>query len=258
MNKKTRNLIIAGAGAVILLGGGGYAVMSNYMGNNVEIESVIPASSPQAATGTSNSESNASAPGNAGSGNTGSAAAGSSEGSGTLTSADLNGEWSIADASKVYFSVTTSKETVNFENNAVSGHWSIDLENPANMKGTGSIDLSAIDSGNSQRDGHIQSEDYFDIAAYPTANFEAVSFEGLPAEWTEGTVYDFSMKGNLSIRGIDKEVVFAAKALTQDGQVRLSGTTTVTFDDFGMANPHSVVLSTENDVDVQLELVLQK
>ncbi|MHA7965795.1 YceI family protein [Paenibacillus sp. CAU 1782] len=253
MNKKTRNLIIAGAGAVILLGGGGYAVMSNYMGNNVEIESVIPAASPSATTNANNSESNTSASGNNTSGNSG-----ATEGTGALTSADLNGEWSIADTSKVYFSVTTSKETVNFENNAVSGNWTIDLDNQANMKGTGSIDLSVIDSGNSQRDGHIQSPDYFDISAYPTADFEATSFEGLPAEWTEGTVYDFTMTGNLNLRGIDKEVVFTAKALSQDGQVMLSGTTTVTFEDFGMANPHSVVLSTENDVAVQLELVLQK
>jgi hypothetical protein len=38
----------------------------------------------------------------------------------------------------------------------------------------------------------------------------------------------------------------------------LSGTTMVTFEDFGMANPHSIVLDTENNLEVRLELVLSK
>ncbi len=44
----------------------------------------------------------------------------------------------------------------------------------------------------------------------------------------------------------------------QNRQILPSGTTVVTFADFGMENSHSVAIETENDLIVQLELVLDK
>lgn len=236
MNKKTRNWIVAGAAAVILVGAGGYAYMDDYLGNRVEITEAIPASGSAA---------NASA-------NEGNAE------QATVGAEQLNGEWNIAEESKVYFSVTTSRETVNFENAAVGGSWTIQLDQPENMKAEGTLEMSEVNSGNAQRDGHIQSADYFNVAQFPQAAFTAASFEGLPEAWEEGAVYDFRMAGTLSVKGIDKEATFDGQALYQNNQVRLSGTTTVTFADFGMQNPHSVVLETENDIAVRLELVLEK
>ncbi|MDU7477237.1 MAG: YceI family protein [Paenibacillus macerans] len=234
MSKKTRNWIIAGgAAAVILIGTGGYMFMDNYLGNRVEIEQAIPAS--------------------------GAVADASADGGKTVVTAErLNGEWKITDASKVYFSVTTSRETVNFENAAVSGTWTIQLDQPEDMKAEGVLEMSDVNSGNGQRDEHIKTADFFDVAQYPQATFTAASFEGLPGEWEEGKVYDFKMAGTMNVKGIDKEVTFDGQALYQDNQVRLSGTTTVTFADFGLQNPHNVVLDTENDISVRLELVLEK
>lgn len=234
MNKQTRNWIIAGGtAAVILIGVGGYMFMDSYLGNKVEIVEAIPAS--------------------------GAVADASADGEKTVVTAErLNGEWKITDASKVYFSVTTSRETVNFENAAVSGTWTIQLDQPEDMKAEGVLEMSDVNSGNGQRDEHIKTADFFDVAQYPQATFTAASFEGLPGEWEEGKVYDFKMAGTMNVKGIDKEVTFDGQALYQDNQVRLSGTTTVTFADFGLQNPHNVVLDTENDISVRLELVLEK
>ncbi|MNC71112.1 YceI-like domain protein [compost metagenome] len=66
------------------------------------------------------------------------------------------------------------------------------------------------------------------------------------------------MTGTLTVKGIEKEVTFDSQAVYSGGQLMLSGTTTVTFADFGMKNPHSIVLDTENDLEVRLELVLSK
>ncbi|MEO3945839.1 YceI family protein [Gorillibacterium sp. CAU 1737] len=245
MKKKTKLWLLTGIVAVAVLGGGGYALMNDYVGNNVEIESVIPSGSPSASTDTAASPA--------------ASAAAPSDGAATaVTGEQLNGKWAIADSSNVYFSVTTSKETVNFVDKAVSGDWTVNVDDPSQTTATGVIDMTAIDSGNSQRDDHVKSADFFDAGQFPQATFTAGSFEGLPSEWTEGTAYDFTMKGTLNVRGTDKDVTFASKAVYQKGQLLLSGTTTVTFDDFGMKNPHSVVLSTENDVVVRLELVLDK
>ncbi|MDO3413088.1 YceI family protein [Saccharibacillus sp. CPCC 101409] len=246
MTKKTRTWLIAALAAVIVIGIGTYAWMKNYMGNNVEIESVLPTQAE--ANTASGGESTAEA-----------AETNGSDASGAAVAADdLNGTWNIADASKVYFSVTTSQETVNFVDDQVSGTWDVNVNEASQMKGSGAIEIDAVDSGNAKRDEHIKSDDYFQMGQYPQATFTAESFDGLPTEWKEGEVYDFKLDGTLTVKGIEKPVTFEAKASYQGGQLLLSGTTTVTFEDFGMENPHSVVLSTENDINVQLELTLDK
>lgn len=72
------------------------------------------------------------------------------------------------------------------------------------------------------------------------------------------TVVPVSIDGTLTIKGIEKDVQFESEAMYQNGQILLSGTTVVTFADFGMENSHSVAIETENDLIVQLELVLDK
>ncbi|PYY28699.1 YceI family protein [Paenibacillus illinoisensis] len=237
MNKKTKTWVISGVAAIAILGGGGYYVANSYMGNNVAIEQVLPASTAASTT-------------DAGTGTTVANEAASAE--------QLNGDWTISEGSKVYFSVTTSQETVNFVDEQVSGTWAINVDDASQMKAEGQIEMSGIDSGNGQRDGHVKEADFFDVSTHPQATFTATSFEGIPAEWTAGQTVDFKMNGTLTVKGVDKEVTFDAKAAYENDQVLLSATTTVTFEDFGMENPHSVVLSTENDIHVQLELKLDK
>ncbi|MCP1133183.1 YceI family protein [Paenibacillus polysaccharolyticus] len=239
MSKKAKTWIITGVAAVAIIGGGGYYFANSYLGNNVEIEQVLPA--------------NAAASTTAADSGTGKAVENKKVGAD-----QLNGDWNISQGSKVYFSVTTSQETVNFVDEQVSGKWTINVNDPAQSKAEGTIEVNGIDSGNGQRDEHVKSADFFDMAKHPQATFKATSFEGLPSEWTEGQTADLKMKGTLNVRGIEKEVTFDAKAAYQNNEVLLSGTTMVTFEDFGMKNPHSVVLSTENDIQVRLELKLAK
>jgi len=233
MTKKTRNWIIASAVVVVLLAVGGYTFMQSYMGNKVEIQQVIPTEAAAAKGQTATSGA-------------------------SVTGKELNGDWAISTGSKVYFSITTSQETVNFVDEKVTGNWKVNVDEPAQMSAEGQIDMSAIDSGTAQRDEHVKEADFFDVSKFPNATFKATSFEGLPTEWTSGATNAFKMKGTLTVKGVEKEVTFDAKGVYQDGKILLSGTTMVTFQDFGMSNPHSVVMSTENDINVQLELVLNK
>ncbi|CAH1190497.1 MULTISPECIES: YceI family protein [unclassified Paenibacillus] len=238
MNKKTKTWVISGVAAIAVLGGGGYYFANSYLGNNVEIEQVLPASTSGSAVSDGGETSST----------TGEAAG----------AEQLNGDWNIAEGSKVYFSVTTSRETVNFVDEQVSGSWTVNVDDPSQMSASGQIELDGLDSGNAQRDEHVKQADFFDIATNPQATFTATSFEGVPAEWPAGQTVDFKMNGTLTVRGIEKEVTFDVKAAQENNQLLLSATTVVTFEDFGMTNPHSVVLSTENDIQVQLELKLDK
>lgn len=239
MNNRAKTWIITGVAAVAIIGGGGYYFANSYLGNNVKIEQVLPAS---AAASTTSSDTGK----------------GKEVESKKVGADQLNGDWKISQGSKVYFSITTSKETVNFVDQQVSGKWTINVTDPAKSQAEGKIEMKGIDSGNGQRDEHVKGADFFDMAKYPQATFKATSFEGLPSEWAEGQTVDLKMKGTLTVKGIKKEVTFDAKAAYKNKEVLLSGTTTVTFKDFGMTNPNSVVLSTENDIQVRLELKLAK
>lgn len=238
MKKKT--LAWVGAGVVVAGAVTAFILLNNSLGNNVEIESVIPAQAQ-------------------GSNSSGTVAANAAETTGAAVTAEqLNGAWNIADNSKVYWSVTTSKETVNFINEEVTGTWNVNLEDATSMTGEGTVEMSALDSGNGQRDDHVKEADFLNVAEFPQSTFVVSSFSELPAEWTEDTAVPVEMQGTLTVKGVEKDVTFQSQAVYSGGQLLMSGTTTVTFEDFGLANPHSIVLETENNLEVRLELALTK
>jgi polyisoprenoid-binding protein YceI len=241
---KKKSLVILAGGVIVAGSITGYILLNKSLGNNVEIESVIPATATTQ-KGT-----------NSGSGTA--EAAPEQAAGGAVTTEQLNGEWKIADSSKVYWSVTTSQETVNFVDNKVQGNWNVNVNDSAAMTGQGTVEMSALDSGNAQRDEHVKSADFLSVAEHPQSTFTVKSFSALPEEWTEGTAVPIEMKGTLTVKGIEKEVTFQTQAVYSKGQLLLSGTTNVTFDDFGLTNPHTIVLSTENNLEVRLELVLTK
>ncbi len=233
MNKwKLATIITA---IVIVAGGGiGYYAYDYYAGNHVEVKDVI--SAPTTSGGTQ----------------------GAATAATPAAAADVNGTWNIQSASEVYFSVTTSKETVNFSVKPVTGSWTLNTADPTQNKAEGTVELSGLSSGNGQRDNHIKGSDYLQVEQHPKATFAVKSFENLPKEWKAGVTESFKMTGTLTVRGIAKDVTFDTKAQLDGTQLKLEGQTVVTFEDYGMKNPHTVVLSAQNDVAVQLRLVLSK
>ncbi|PWW08762.1 YceI-like domain-containing protein [Paenibacillus cellulosilyticus] len=237
---KKKVIWLAAVIVVVAAGIVAYTSFNRFVGNNVEIESVMAQGNEDATT--------------EGAGQDTAAATGAA-----VSSDELNGAWSVASGSKVYWSVTTSQETVNFVDEAVTGSWNVDLNDAASMTGEGVVDLTALDSGNSMRDSHVKErEDLLTVTKYPEATFKTKSISSVPTEWNEGTAVPVTITGTLTIKGIDKEVTFDSNAMYKGGQLLLSGKTNVTFADFGMTNPHSVALETQNEFSVQLELVLDK
>lgn len=216
------------AGAIIVLGGAYYAY-DYYAGNHVTIQEAVPAS------------------------------AAASQGGAAAAAVDagkLNGDWTIQQNSKVYFSVTTSKETVNFENGTVKGNWVINTADPSKMSAEAAVGIDALQSGNSQRDGHIKGADYLNAQSFPEAKFTLKSIDNFPKEWKEGEKVSFNMTGTLTVKDKSKDVTFKTDAVYNQGVINLGGSTVVTFADFGMKNPHTVVLDTQNDVKITLSLIM--
>lgn len=212
--------------ALLIIAGAGYWLYDYYAGNHIQVEEVLQS----------------------GSGQTGQ----------KLTSKELNKNWEVADGSKVYFNVTTSKEAVNFLLSKVTGTWQFNINQPEKMSAQAEADINSLNSGNPSRDKDIQGSVFLNAASFPKAKFELKSIEQWPAKWVEGELFPFKMNGQLTVKGVSKDVQFDSEVQYVGGQLKLKGKTVVTFQDFGMRNPHKLVLDTENNVNVILQLDLRE
>lgn len=84
----------------------------------------------------------------------------------------------------------------------VDGSLEFDPANPADAQVEAVIDVASMDStGVQQRDEHLLSPDFLDVAKYPTITFKSTRVEP-NRDGSEAKVY-----GNLTIKDVTKEVV---------------------------------------------------
>jgi polyisoprenoid-binding protein YceI len=72
------------------------------------------------------------------------------------------------------------------------------------------IPVDTIDTKNEQRDGHLKSPDFFDAASFPSMTFKSTRI-------TPGSGNEFTIEGDLTIRGTTRPITLAAES---HGQLR--------------------------------------
>jgi polyisoprenoid-binding protein YceI len=118
--------------------------------------------------------------------------------------------------------------------NEFSGAGFFDADDPTRSSLQLTIEAASIDTRNADRDGHLRSNDFFDMATYPQITF--VSTE------VRRTADDrFAVTGDLTIKGVTKHVTvdfeYTGTATDPFGNRRLGleGTTTVNRKDWGIS-----------------------
>jgi polyisoprenoid-binding protein YceI len=106
-----------------------------------------------------------------------------------------------------------------------------------------SVDVTSIDTNIHKRDEHLRTADYFDAAKFPRLTFKSTALWGTPAS--------FYIKGNLTIKGVSKEIVFGARLA--DGGV-VSAEATIQRKDFGLTAGKVI----KNDVHLHLHIRMTK
>jgi polyisoprenoid-binding protein YceI len=117
---------------------------------------------------------------------------------------------------------------------ALTGTLKYDSENIANSQVEASIDAATINTREPQRDTHLKSADFFDVAKYPKLTFKSTRV----AKKGEGEV---EVAGDLTIHGVTRNVVFEVEDLTPpmkdpwgNTRIGLSATTKINRKDFGL------------------------
>jgi polyisoprenoid-binding protein YceI len=120
---------------------------------------------------------------------------------------------------------------------------------------TFTVQSKSINTDNEKRDGHLRSADFFAVDSFPTLTFTSTKI--VPGDGDK-----FTMTGNLTIRGVTKEVTFDC---TFNGTVSafggeragFSATTTINRQDFKVSwskTLDSGGLVAGNDVIINLEV----
>lgn len=123
------------------------------------------------------------------------------------------------------------------------------------------IDASSIDTGVVDRDTHLKSADFFDVASHPEITFNSSRVEKV-------SDHELRIVGQLSIRGTSREVVLNAEyaGRTKDpwGNERAGFAAKVSIDrkDFGLTwnqllEAGGVVVGERIDIEIEVEAVKQ-
>jgi polyisoprenoid-binding protein YceI len=116
----------------------------------------------------------------------------------------------------------------------VSGTVTFDPDNPGASQVEATIDVASLHTREEQRDAHLKSADFFDVAKFPEIKFVSKSVERLG----DG---EHSVKGDLTIHGVTKEVTFRVDGPTPEikdpwGNTKAGATATAKINrkDFGL------------------------
>ena len=141
-----------------------------------------------------------------------------------------------------------------------SGTVLLDEATPANSQINATIAVNSITTGVEERDTHLKSPDFFDVAKYP-----AITFVSTDVSRSSATSY--SVTGNLTMHGVTKPVTLAVTAsppFNHAGGIRrgIDATTSVNRKDFGLrwefpGEGAGVVVGDNIQITISAELVLQ-
>jgi polyisoprenoid-binding protein YceI len=123
------------------------------------------------------------------------------------------------------------------------------------------IDASSVDTREPQRDDHLRSADFLDVATYPTLAFAS--------SHVTGTGTAFQIHGDLTIHGTTRPVVLAATFEGRatdpwgNGRVGYEANTTISRKDFGltwnqMIETGGVAVSDEVRIELSVEAIAPK
>ncbi len=163
--------------------------------------------------------------------------------------------------SEITFSVrhlAISKVKGKFETFTITA---VTSENPHSTQITASIDVSSINTGNAQRDGHLRTNDFFAPEEYPTIEFVSTAIRH------EGD--DVFIDGELTMRGVTKPVTFEGEfggvAVNGYGMTMAGGSfsTKINRHDFGVSwnaalEAGGITLGDDVTITIDAQVALQQ
>ncbi|MGH8878466.1 MAG: YceI family protein, partial [Stackebrandtia sp.] len=109
----------------------------------------------------------------------------------------------------------------------------LDADDPTRSTAEVTLQVASVDTGNTDRDGHLRTNDFFDAPNHPEITFRSTSVEAKGDN-------DYRLNGDITIKGVTKpisiELEYTGSALDPFGNRRigLDGTAALNRRDFGV------------------------
>jgi polyisoprenoid-binding protein YceI len=149
------------------------------------------------------------------------------------------------DGSKVHFVINNFGIPTGGDFTGLSGSIKFDPNDLTTADFDVSVDANSIDTDIEARDNHLRRTDYFDVKTYPKITFKSTKVSKTNKE---GYLYMF---GNITIKGVTKEVKFPFTATAKNGGYYFEGSFKLNRRDFGVGGS-SVSLADELNVSLSI------
>ncbi len=149
------------------------------------------------------------------------------------------------DGSKVRFVIKNFGINTGGTFEGLSGAIEFDPQNLAAAKFNVSVEAKTVDTDIQARDNHLRREEYFDVEKYPR-----LSFTSTKVTRTNKPEYLY-MFGNLTIKGVTREVKFPFQVFQKENGYLFEGEFTLNRRDFGVGG-RSFSLSDKLDVELSV------
>jgi polyisoprenoid-binding protein YceI len=170
----------------------------------------------------------------------------------------------VAEESEVRYRVREQLVGLNFPNDAVGATSAVEGGVAFGAQGRFlrdsrfTVDLRALRSDEARRDNYLR-RNTLETERYPTVTFVPTEARRLPFPLPQTGSVPFELVGDLTVKEATRRVTWEATASFDGPRVSLRARTAFRFGDFGLRVPRvSVVLSVEDDIKLEADLVLRR
>jgi len=129
---------------------------------------------------------------------------------------------------------------------------SYDPDDPSSARVKAVVNLTSVSTGDAQRDTALPTKDWFFVSSFPQATFDATGFQPIGDN-------RFTVEGELSLRGLIKNIVLPFDLKVKDNRAEMNATFTVNRADFGVGSgPWAEGKWVGLDVTITLNIVAER
>jgi polyisoprenoid-binding protein YceI len=177
----------------------------------------------------------------------------------TDAGADLDGTWVIGEGSQVGYRVTEvlfGQDTEGVGRTSdITG--SIELAGAQVTSGSFTVDMTTVESDESRRDNQFRGR-LLDTTEFPTSTFTLTAPIELGSVPSDGEQVTATATGELTLRGVTQPVTFDVQAQRNGDAIDIVGSTDVVFADYGIPQPDTGGITTQDHGLLEFSLVLTK
>src|SRR5262249_36933133 len=119
-------------------------------------------------------------------------------------------------------------------------------------------DLRMLKSNEERRDNYLR-RNTLETETYPTVTFVPTETRRLPFPLPPSGAVPFELVGNLTVKGVTRQVTWESIATFDGPRVNVQARTAFRFGDFRLSQPRvRVLLSVEDDIKLEADLRLQR